>query len=41
MQVRFFELTGDRLMVTTPWQHAPNFPDAAMSRGTVVFERVR
>jgi hypothetical protein len=40
-QVRFFELTGDRLTVTTPWQHAPNFPDAAMSRGTVVFERVR
>jgi Lipocalin-like domain len=40
-QVRFFELMGDRLTVTTPWQHAPNFPDAAMSRGTVVFERVR
>jgi hypothetical protein len=40
-QVRFFELMGDRLTVTTPWQHALNFPDAAMSRGTVVFERVR
>jgi hypothetical protein len=40
-QVRSFELTGNRLTVTSPWQHAPNFPDAAMSRGIVVFERVR
>jgi hypothetical protein len=40
-QVRFFELAGDRLTVTTPWQHVLNFPDAALSRGIVVFERAR
>jgi hypothetical protein len=40
-QVRSFELAGDRLTVTSPWQHAPNFPGAPMSRGIVVFERLK
>jgi lipocalin-like protein len=40
-QVRSFELAGDRLTVTSPWQHAPNFPGAPMSRGIVVFERIK
>jgi hypothetical protein len=40
-QVRSFELAGDRLTVTSPWQHALNFPGAPMSRGIVVFERVK
>jgi hypothetical protein len=39
-QIRSFELAGDRLTVTSPWQHALNFP-ASMSRGIVVFERVK
>jgi hypothetical protein len=41
MQVRDFELVNDRLTVRSPWQHAVNFPGASLSRGTVVFERVR
>ena len=41
VQVRAFELAGDRLTVRTPWQHAVNFPGAGLSRGTVVFARVK
>ena len=41
VQVRDFELAGDRLTVRSPWQHAANFPGASLSRGTVVFERVK
>lgn len=41
VQVRDFELVGDRLTVHSPWQHAVNFPGMSLSRGTVVFERVK
>jgi hypothetical protein len=40
-QKRSFELVGDRLTVRSPWLHAVNFPDAPLSRGTLVFERVK
>jgi hypothetical protein len=40
-QVRSFELVGDRLTVRSPWLHAVNFPDSPLSRGTLVFERVK
>ena len=40
-QVRDFELVGDRLTVRSPWQHAVNFPGASLSRGIVVFTRVK
>lgn len=41
VQVRDFELLGDRLTVRSPWQHAVNFPGTGLSRGTVVFERMK
>ena len=40
-QVRFFELVGDRLTVTSMWQLAPNFAGAPMTRGILVFQRVK
>jgi hypothetical protein len=40
-QVRSFELAGDWLTVTSPWQHALNFPGGPMSCGIVVFERIK
>ena len=40
-QVRSFELAGDKLTVTSPWLHAVNFPGSGLSRGTLVFERVK
>jgi Lipocalin-like domain len=41
VQVRDFELLGDRLTVRSQWQHAVNFPGTSPSRGTVVFERMK
>ena len=40
-QVRSFQIVGNRLTVTSPWQAAPNFPGSPLSRGTVIFERVK
>lgn len=40
-QVRSYEIIGNRLNVTSPWLHALNFPGAGLSRGLLVFERVR
>jgi Lipocalin-like domain len=40
-QVRSFLIVGNRLTVTSTWQAAVNFPGAALSRGTVLFERVK
>jgi len=40
-QVRSYEIIGDRLNVTSPWVHALNFPGSGLSRGSLVFERVK
>jgi hypothetical protein len=40
-QVRTFQITGNRLMVTSTWQSAVNFPGSPPSRGSLVFERVK
>jgi hypothetical protein len=40
-QVRSFQIAGNRLTVTSPWQAALNFPGAPPSRGTLLFERVK
>lgn len=40
-QVRSFQIVGNRLTVTSTWQAAVNFPGAPLSRGTVIFERVK
>jgi hypothetical protein len=39
-QVRTFQIAGNRLIVTSTWQAALNFPDSPLSRGSLVFERV-
>jgi hypothetical protein len=40
-QMRSYEIVGDRLKVSSPWLHALNFPGAGLSRGILVFERVK
>jgi hypothetical protein len=40
-QVRTFQIVGNRLMVTSTWQPAVNFPGSPLSRGSLVFERVK
>ena len=40
-QVRSYEIIGDRLNVTSPWLHALNLPGSGLSRGSLVFERVK
>jgi hypothetical protein len=40
-QVRSYEIIGERLNVTSPWLHALNFPGSGLSRGSLIFERVR
>jgi len=40
-QVRTFQIVGNRLMVTSMWQPAVNFPGSPLSRGSLVFERVK
>jgi len=40
-QVRTFQIVGNRLLVTSTWQAAVNFPGSPPSRGSLVFERVK
>jgi Lipocalin-like domain len=40
-QVRSFRIVGNQLTVTSTWQPALNFPGASLSRGTLLFERVK
>jgi hypothetical protein len=40
-QVRTYVLAGDRLTVTSMWQPAVNLKGSPMSRGILVFERVK
>jgi hypothetical protein len=40
-QVRTFQIVENRLMVTSTWQPAVNFPGSPLSRGSLVFERVQ
>jgi hypothetical protein len=40
-QVRTFQIVGNRLMVTSMWQPAVNFSGSPLSRGSLVFERVK
>jgi hypothetical protein len=40
-QVRTFQIIGNRLLVTSTWQSAVNFPGSPPSRGSLVFERVK
>src|SRR6202521_873323 len=40
-QMRTFQIVGNRLMVTSMWQAAVNFPGSPLSRGSLVFERVK
>jgi Lipocalin-like domain len=40
-QVRTFQIVGNRLMVTSTWQPAVNFPGSPLSRGSLVFERAK
>jgi lipocalin-like protein len=40
-QVRTFQIVGNRLNVTSTWQAAVNFPGSPLSRGSLVFERVK
>jgi len=40
-QVRTFQIVGNRLTVTSTWQAAVNFPGSPLSRGSLVFERVK
>jgi hypothetical protein len=38
-QVRNFTLSGERLVVLTPWRVMPNWADKGMTRSIVTFER--
>jgi len=38
-QVRFFELDGDRLKVSSPWRVMPNWPDKGVTRSILTFDR--
>jgi hypothetical protein len=40
-QVRSYQLVGDRLTVTSMWQPSPNFPGSPVTRGILVFDRVK
>jgi hypothetical protein len=40
-QDRFFEVTGNRLQVMTPWTVAPNWPEKGVQRGLLTFERAK
>ena len=40
-QVRTFQIVGNRLTVTSTWAAALNFPGSPLSRGTLVFERMK
>ena len=40
-QVRTFQIVGNRLIVTSTWAAALNFPGSPLSRGKLVFERAK
>jgi len=40
-QLRFYKLDGDRLQVTSMWQPNVNLPGSPVSRGILLFERVK
>ncbi len=40
-QLRFYKLDGDRLQVTAMWQPNANLPGSPVSRGILLFERVK
>jgi Lipocalin-like domain len=40
-QVRSYEIAGDRLTVTSMWQPSPNIPGSPITRGILVFDRVK
>ena len=40
-QVRSFQIIGNQLNVTSTWAAALNFPGSPLSRGSLVFERVK
>ncbi len=40
-QTRIFQIVGNQLRVTSTWQAALNFPGSPLSRGTLLFERVK
>jgi len=40
-QVRYYKLDGDRLEVTSMWQPTPNLPGAPVTRGVLMWERVK
>ena len=40
-QARTFQIVGRRLTVTSTWAAAVNFPGSPLSRGSLVFERVK
>ncbi len=40
-QLRFYKLDGDRLQVTSMWQPNVNLPGSPVSRGVLLFERVK
>ena len=40
-QVRFYKLDGDRLQVTSAWAPNPNLPGSPITRGVLMWERVK
>jgi hypothetical protein len=40
-QVRPFKITGNRLVITTPWRVMPNWADKGSSRSIVTLDRVK
>ena len=40
-QVRFYKLDGDRLQVTSAWGLGVNLPGAPITRGVLMWERVK
>ena len=39
-QVRFYKLDGDRLQVTSAWAPSVKLPEAPITRGVLMWERV-
>jgi hypothetical protein len=40
-QKREFKIEGDKLQVLTTWRINPNFPEKGMTRGVLIFERLK
>jgi lipocalin-like protein len=40
-QMRFFRVDGDKLQVTSMWLQNPNLPPGQMSRGVLIWSRVK